>query len=127
MSAEVPMDSDDTKWVVVLEAACGIDDWSLHQMLEVLSDSQAVALHSPDRYAIKLEIAARAYADALFVASERWRSAHGAVRQPLSEVVRAEVVSQQEFERECQMASGDAALSLDDPAEAAERLLRAVN
>ncbi len=121
------MDSNDTKWVVVLEAAGRIDHWSLHQMLEVLSDSQAVALHSPDRYAIQMEIAARACADALMVASERWRSAHRAVRQPLSEVVRAEVLSQQEFERECQWASGDAALSLEDAREAAERLLRAVN
>ncbi len=117
----------DAQWIVVLEAAVGVDDSSLHRMLQILSSAEAVALHCADRYAIQMEITAGGQAQALFVALTRWRSAHRAVDQPLTEVVRAEVLSREEFERDCRLAYGDGAVSAAETTEGAERRLRAVN
>ena len=119
------MDGGKTTWVVVLEAATGVDDRSLHQMLQVLADVQGVALHCPDRYAVQTEVAAGGQAEALFVALCRWRSALAAAGQPATEVVRAEVLSREEFESDCRRAYGDVALPPIDDAD--RPLLRLVS
>ena len=116
------LDTGEAKWVVVLEAATRIDDSSLHRLLEVLADVHAVALHCSDRYAVQMQIAAGGQAEALFVALGRWRSALAAVGQPLTEVVRAEVLCPEEFERDCRLAYSGALPS--DADEASDRRLR---
>ena len=118
--------NDDAKWVVVLEAATRIDDGSLRRLLEVLADVQASALHCSARYAVQMHITAGTQAEALFVASARWRSALGAAGLPPTEVVRAEVLSREEFENDCRLAYGESPLSeesADDPPERSLRLL----
>ena len=100
------MHDGETKWVVVLEAAVTVDDSFIHRLLQILSDAKAVALHCPERYAIQMEMSAVGQADALLGALTRWQSAHRAIDQAQSEVVRAEVLSWEEFERECLRAYG---------------------
>ncbi len=92
-------------WVVVLEAATAIGGSSLHRMLELLSDVGGVALHCPDRYAIQMEIDAGGQPEALFVAFSQWSLAHARVGDPPPPVVRSEVLSREEFERDCRRAS----------------------
>ncbi len=117
------MDGGAAAWVVVLEAAGEIDDRSLHRVLEALADVHPVALHSPDRYAVQMQIAAGGQAEALFVALARCRSALAAAGQPPTEFVRAEVLSGEEFERECRLAYGDAATPQGEAVDRSLRLL----
>ncbi len=121
------MDGGDTRWVVVLEAATGIDRRSLDRLLELLADVQPAALHCPDRYAVQMQIAARGQPEALFVALSRWRSALATVGQPVAEVVRAEVLSPQEFELDCRGAYRDAATAASGAADGAEPALPLLN
>ncbi len=108
-SARRSTDGGEARWVVVLEAATGIQSWCLDRMLEVLADIHAVALHCPDRYAIQVEIDAGGQAEALFVALARCRSALAAFGQPVGEFVRCEVVCREEFHRDCHVGKDDAA------------------
>ncbi len=104
------MEGGKARWVVVLEVGSGIDHWSLHRALQILGDVDALALHCPDRYAVQMEVTAGGQAEALFVALARCRSALAAARQRRPEFVRVEVLSREEFERDCRRAYGDAAM-----------------
>lgn len=111
-------------WVVVLEAADRISESSLQRLLHILSDVEAVALHCPERYAVQVKVCAGGHAQALFVAAARWHSALAVVGQPRRYVVRAEVLSLEEFERECRRAYGDGTGQAEKATEECERHLR---
>ncbi len=110
----------DARWVVVLEAATGIEHCSLDRLLHVLADLQPAALHCPDRYAVQMRVAAAGQAEALSVALSRRRSALGAAGQPVSEVVRAEVLCPEEFERDCRLGYGTHPVASTGAAQASE-------
>ncbi len=98
----------EARWVVVLEAATGIESCDLQRMLAVLADIQGVALHCKDRYAIQVEVEASGQAEALFVAQARCHSALAASGQPVREFVRSEVLGRDEFQRDCHLTCADA-------------------
>jgi hypothetical protein len=119
--------ADPECWIVVLEAEADIDHRSVDRLLQVLADLHPVALHCPGRYGVQLQITAAELAEALYVALSRLRSALGAVGQPATAVVRAEVLCREEFESDCRRAYGDAAMPRVAAGEQRERQLRTLN
>ncbi|MGH9279848.1 MAG: hypothetical protein ACRD12_17330, partial [Acidimicrobiales bacterium] len=61
---------------------------------------RALALHSDDRYALQIDVQAATPADALDWVLSRWNLAVSQVRLPAWEVVRTEVLTPEEFERD---------------------------
>jgi hypothetical protein len=119
-SAGRSIEGTEPAWVVVLEAATALDSRCLHRLLEALSDVHAGAVHCPDRYALQMEIDAGGQAEALIVAFARCRSALADLGQPVGEFVRCEVLSREEFQRDCRLAAGGPA----NPAAALATTLR---
>lgn len=93
------------EWIVILEVdedppgSLGLDDFE--RLFAQVTESQATLLRSADRYALQLLVAADTCADALNRALCRWRDAIAAAAVPEAPVVRAEVLTLIEFEREC--------------------------
>jgi hypothetical protein len=109
------MDDGDASWIVVLEVPTDLPGWALERVVQLLADVHALALHGPDRYAVQMSISAGGQPEALFVALARLQGAVAAVSEPRPRVVRAEVMSREEFERDCRVAYGHSAPSLDGP------------
>lgn len=92
------------EWVVLLEAtaigdATLLDVGTVRAVLELMGDRAGVALHSPERVAVQVRLRAHDPAMALSTAMSRWQVA--AARLPPGwEVVRAEVLTAEEFERD---------------------------
>ena len=97
-------------WVVLVEGVCApgeLDLAALKRLLQVVRDSSPVALHHTDRCALQLHVEAPSFSEALAVAIARWE--HG-VRQlgwPEWRLVRAEVLTLQEFLDDCRIAYGE--------------------
>jgi GGDEF domain-containing protein len=96
-------------WVVVVEAvaeahAPAIETDAMAGLLEELSDCHPGVLCVPNRYAIQLRLRATGAIDALFAAMTRWRQALQAVHAPEWGVVRVEILTGEELERECRSA-----------------------
>ena len=94
-------------WIVVLEAG-GVPGGSLEievvrDLLEAVADSRPSALYSPDRYALQLVVHADGPVRALRVAVARWSGAVAELGLSEWPLVRAEVVTPAEFERECEL------------------------
>lgn len=92
------------QWLVLLEAeraGGGIDGARLRQLLDTLADSAPSGLHSDDRYAVQIEVEAAGPPNAIAVAIRRWHAAHWDLDLPLGNLVRVEVLTRDEFEREC--------------------------
>ena len=94
-------------WVVLLEAAPNaeaslVDIGTVWATLRAIGDEGAVALHAPDRVAIQVRIEAADVALALVVALARWRQAAVAHAPAGWNVVRAEVLTPEELERDCE-------------------------
>ena len=91
-------------WVVSLEAVpaggTGAIEVEGLRCLVAALDAHPAALHTHDRCAVQLRVAATNQAQALQAAFGRWDTAVRSVALPPLEVVRAEVVTPEEFERE---------------------------
>ncbi len=93
------------RWVVVLEVAATSTHQvmrreDLHALLEAMSDHEPSALFHPSRYALQLRVLSASPAAALSSAMSLWTEAVGAVDLPPWGLVRAEVLTHEEFERE---------------------------
>lgn len=99
-------------WVVVLEvetvhADGAIERWRLGRLLEQLPGGEPIGLHSTDRVALQLSIAAPDAGAALSLALARVRTALPKVGLRDLQLLRAEVLTRHEFDRECALAAGD--------------------
>jgi hypothetical protein len=94
-------------WVVVLEVGIDprdavVESRALNLLRLALSDLHPRILHSADRYAIQLEVTADGFTEALSLAITRWSAASQPLEIGGGELVRAEVLTRSEFERELQ-------------------------
>ena len=92
-------------WVVVLEATGGADaspcdHACFDAIIRALRDHGATGLHGPDRYALQLRVTGDDIGSAFAFGLARWRD----VARPLTpagwSLVRAEVLTQEELDRE---------------------------
>src|SRR3954463_15465138 len=101
------------QWVVVLEADASapraIDERGLQRLLRVLSAMRPVALHSPQRYALQVQLEASSHGEALDRAVAGWRAALSRLGLPAPRLIRAEVLTLDEFDAECSRACGNGA------------------
>ncbi len=92
------------EWIVVLEVAIeregSVALGDVERMVQALGLADAIALSGPDRYVVQVRIIGESCGDALLTAHSRWREAAGEVGLDPSDVVRAEVLTESEFERE---------------------------
>lgn len=123
------------RWVVVLEAVgdgCpAIDHELLDRLMEPVRDCNPRALHAAGRYAVQLLLRASSALEAHSAAIGRWCEALATVRAPAWSIVRVEVMTLEEFERDCRAAGTHQAVRDDTalpPAAApvADDLLRSV-
>ncbi len=94
-------------WVVLLEAAPKIgaslvDIATARAVLRAMGDEDGVGLYAPDRVAVQVRVHGRDVAVALSVALVRWRIAAGMAALTGWVLVRAEVLTPDEFERDCE-------------------------
>ena len=93
----------DRDWIVVLEAGSPgpsvVDPNAFERLLQAVGDG--AGLYNPDRYAVQLLVVAGDPGEAMASALCRWREAIAFVGLPLWEVERAEVLTAEEFERDC--------------------------
>jgi hypothetical protein len=92
------------QWVVILEAAAVasavlIDSSATETMLRALGDGSTVALHSPDRIALQLNIVESDVEKAFYAAIQRWRRATQPVLPRGWSLVRCEIVTREELDR----------------------------
>jgi diguanylate cyclase (GGDEF)-like protein len=113
------------EWVVVIEttgkAGSPMDIRSLRWLMELMADRNPTTLYSPDRYALQVVVQAETPEQALGRAVAAWREAQDQLRIEGWELVRAEVITAAEFERE---AAGRTQGSGDEGQDLGEVLLR---
>lgn len=93
--------------MVVLEAAGEpgqrrVDVDQLSALMDLLADARPIALYAADRYALQVSIGAASPADALRTAVARWVESAMTIGLAPWELVRAEVISAPEHERDMQ-------------------------
>jgi GGDEF domain-containing protein len=92
-------------WVVVLEAIGSdgtvLGDHVMDRLLDQVRDCNPSALHATGRYALQLLLTAESGLEAHAVAVDRWLRALAAIGAPAWRAVRVEVLTLEEFEREC--------------------------
>ena len=103
-------DPTGTEWIVLLEAA-GADTApprstadDLRKLLNAWGSPPPATLHGPDRYALQLQVHAVDQTTALSMAIEQWRDAVACSGLPEWELVRVEIMTPEELEREHQAA-----------------------
>ncbi|MFP5318743.1 MAG: diguanylate cyclase domain-containing protein [Acidimicrobiia bacterium] len=96
------------EWIVVLECAgCGRRGTAqgareaLSSLMASLARLRPTGLAGSDRYALQLRVVASTAPDALRLATTRWERAQADLQLPRSGLVRAEVLTPEEFEWEC--------------------------
>lgn len=126
--AEVCGDSTLSDWAVLLEiadedGASTIDPAGLRRLVGAWSGAVPISLYSPNRYALQVTVRATDPPAALAIAMSRWADARRRSSLPAWDLVRAEVLTSTELEREIQAEerAGDATNELLAPLP--ERLL----
>jgi hypothetical protein len=106
MAGETELSRD---WIVMLEAAGdgdapGINAGEVRQLLDALDPGPSgTALHVPDRYALQLRARGSSPAEALTDVLSRWAAAVLNLGLPARQVVRTEVCTPEEFERDLEI------------------------
>jgi diguanylate cyclase (GGDEF)-like protein len=105
----VGADSGQTRWVVLLEAAdenglSTVDADSHARLVSSWGESVPTTLYSPNRYALQVIVDAGNAAMALGMALSQWKDALKRATMPEWELVRAEVLTSRELERELRAA-----------------------
>ncbi|MDQ3897008.1 MAG: hypothetical protein M3326_07135 [Actinomycetota bacterium] len=95
-------------WIVLLEAASEgdasrFDPGTVRAIVREMGDADGVALRAPHRIAVQVQIQADDVACALGSALARWRAAASESAPPGWHVVRAEVLTPEEFKRDCEL------------------------
>ena len=97
-------------WVVLLEAAPGdggetspMDVETARALLRAMGDDDGFALECPDRVALQVRVMAPDPLIALWMAMTRWRAAKTAVGHEGWNLVRTEVLTFREFERDVEV------------------------
>ena len=95
-------------WIILLEAAPDgdaslVDIGTVRLILSAMGDEAGVALHAPDRVAVQVRVQAADVALALSQALRRWRVAAAKSAPAGWHVVRAEVLTPEEFTRDCEV------------------------
>lgn len=100
------------EWVVLLEVerhgpdgAVAADD--VEALLQAVGKGPYGRLHCPDRYALQVTAPGSSPVEALVDVLSRWSHAVHHLGLPLWEVVRTEVMTPEEFDRDCQSAQRD--------------------
>lgn len=93
------------EWFVVLELAADenaalIDRGTAASIRRALEGAMTGALHSPDRFAIQLRVMESSIERAFTAALQRWRESAQSLLPREWHVVRAEILTAAEFERE---------------------------
>jgi PAS domain S-box-containing protein/diguanylate cyclase (GGDEF)-like protein len=96
------------QWVVVLEVAReptapALDAGAFYNALDALAETRMTVLRSDDRCAVQMEIGASGPAEALFSALARWTEAVRALTVAHWDVVRAELLTPEELERDLEL------------------------
>jgi hypothetical protein len=104
---EVPDLAGGRTWVVLLEAAPAtdavvVDVRAVRAILVAMGDLGGVGLHCPDRIAVQVRLSAADPAMALAAALARWQPAAVHLVQAGWSVVRVEVLTPEEFRRDCE-------------------------
>ena len=94
---------------MLLEAAANpnaslLDIETVRGLLRAIGDENGVGLHAPDRVAVQVRVQGTDVGFALSVVLARWRLAAGRGALTGWDLVRAEVLTPDEFERDCQRA-----------------------
>lgn len=94
-------------WVVLLEAAADdeasyVDIGTVHAILKVMGDEAGVGLHCPDRIGVQVRGGGVDPAKALSAVMARWECAAVTLVPAGWQVVRAEVLTLNEFVLDCQ-------------------------
>lgn len=106
---EPVIDSDHPrKWVVLLEAVRDAENWCIDAeaagaLLRAMAGEDAGGLHCSDRVAVQIPVSASDIAVALEAVLSRWRCAVAGLALYDWDVVRAEVLTPEEFQRECEL------------------------
>jgi hypothetical protein len=97
------------EWIVILEVAIepegSVAIAEIARVLHAVGDVQGVALLTVDRYALQLLVKEEACGVALLSACSWWREALREVGLPPADVVRAEVLTVSEFQRDRQLST----------------------
>ena len=98
-----------SSWVVVLEATVAtpngvIDLVRLRQLLAELEAFQPLGLHSDERFAVQVRLESPSEVTALGAAVSGWREALQTVGVAEHPLCRAEILSADEFDRDCRIA-----------------------
>lgn len=118
-------------WVVLLEAAgdmsgAPLEPERLRELMRAMGCDQIVGLHNPYRCAIQLRISSSSPAEALFTVTTLWADAARQYGVDHWTLERTEVMTPDEYERDCAVAEiGDNCLPQAPPSEA-DDLLRNV-
>lgn len=96
-------------WIVLLEAVPASDGtlvelWAVWSILEAMGDLDGVALYAPDRIAVQVPTAAVSAAGALSATMNRWEAATLHLGPAGWDVVRAEVLTSEEFQADLERA-----------------------
>lgn len=99
-------------WVVVIEAELADSEESvevgqLRHLLEYLPGLKPVGLHSAKRIAVQVHVEAGGEVEALSLALTNVRAALAQVHLGHLRIIRAEVLTWEEFERDCRVAGGE--------------------
>lgn len=110
-----------SEWIVLLEAvkrpySGEIDHEMLSRLLRAVGHARSVGLHSPDRYAVQLHVAAAGPLEALSSALAEWSAAIGTVGAAPWELVRVEAMTEAELADEFTLA-GKADVLASEPDE----------
>ncbi|MGH9279054.1 MAG: PAS domain S-box protein [Acidimicrobiales bacterium] len=114
------------RWMILVEAAKSavaraIDENEVERLLRAVDPRPgAAALHCADRYALQVEAEGSTADDALRSALSRWAAAVCRLRLPAWELVRAEVLTPEEFERDLQQIDGQGPAVTASPANRTE-------
>ena len=92
------------RWIIVLEGARSgeaspIEADAVRSILQAMGEGDGAALHSSERLAVRVQVSADDVALALAEALARWRAAARSL--PGWDVLRAEVLTPEEFEIDC--------------------------
>ena len=94
------------EWVVLLEAAADgdatfIDIGTLWAILKRMGDATGIGLHCPDRIAVQVRVRGIDPAMTLVTAMSRWHASAVSLLPRGWDLVRAEVLTLDEFKRDC--------------------------
>ncbi len=94
-------------WIILLEAAPDgdaslVDIGTVGAILRAMGEEGGVALHAADRVAVQVPVQAADVALALGEALARWRATAAESLPRGWQVVRAEVLTPEEFRRDCE-------------------------